>query len=80
MATSDEAVYAAPDAHVYADTTATRSGWLTGGGTTGNERLTSTVGATLLVLLAALGVTILRIGGLLAEHCSSGCCWSRRCC
>lgn len=41
---------------------------LTGGGTEGNERLTTTVGATLLVLLALLGVTIVRIGGLLSEH------------
>jgi hypothetical protein len=41
---------------------------LTGGGTTGNERLTAAAGAVLLVLLAALGVTIVRIGGLLWEH------------
>jgi hypothetical protein len=41
---------------------------LTGGGTEGNERLTTAVGATLLVLLALLGVTIVRIGGLLSEH------------
>jgi hypothetical protein len=41
---------------------------LTGGGTTGNERLTTAAGAVLLVLLAALGVTIVRIGGLLWEH------------
>jgi hypothetical protein len=45
-----------------------RAGRLTGGGTTGNERLTNVVGATLLVLLAATGVTIIRIGGLLSEH------------
>ena len=41
---------------------------LTGGGTTGNERLTTAAGAVLLVLLAALGVTIVRIHGLLWEH------------
>ncbi len=41
---------------------------LTGGGTTGNERLTSAAGAVLLVLLALLGITILRIHGLLSEH------------
>jgi hypothetical protein len=41
---------------------------LTGGGTTGNERLTTAAGAVLLILLAALGVTIVRIGGLLWEH------------
>jgi hypothetical protein len=41
---------------------------LTGGGTEGNERLTTAVGATLLVLLALLGLTIVRIHGLLSEH------------
>jgi len=43
-------------------------GRLTAGGTDGNERLTATAGAVLLVLLAVLGVTILRIRGLLWEH------------
>jgi hypothetical protein len=41
---------------------------LTGGGPAGNERLTATTGIVLLVLLAALGVTILRIGSLLDVH------------
>ncbi len=41
---------------------------LLGGGTTGNERLTSSTGAVLIVLLAALGVTIIRIGQLLSAH------------
>jgi hypothetical protein len=41
---------------------------LTAGGTDGNERLTSEVGAILFVLLAVLGVTILRIGTLLSVH------------
>jgi len=41
---------------------------LTAGGTTGNERLTAVTGIVLLVLLAALGVTILRIRPLLSEH------------
>lgn len=41
---------------------------LTGGGTAGNERLTSLNGALLLVLLAALGITILRIGQLMWPH------------
>jgi hypothetical protein len=45
-----------------------RSGRLLGGGTTGNERLTSVAGAVLLVLLAALGVTIIQIGQLLWVH------------
>jgi hypothetical protein len=43
-------------------------GQLTGGGTEGNERLTAATGLLLLVLLAALGVTILRIQPLLSEH------------
>jgi hypothetical protein len=41
---------------------------LTGGGTDGNERLTAATGVLLLVLLAVLGVTILRIGQLLWLH------------
>lgn len=43
-------------------------GQFTGGGTEGNERLTNAAGALLLVLLAALGVTIVRIGQLLWIH------------
>lgn len=43
-------------------------GRLTGGGTAGNERLTTAVGATLIVLLAVIGLTILRIGQLLSVH------------
>ena len=41
---------------------------LTGGGTTGNERLTAATGAILLALLAVIGVTILRLGQLLSVH------------
>jgi hypothetical protein len=41
---------------------------LTGGGTAGNEQLTATVGVVLIVLLAVLGVTIVRIGQLLDLH------------
>jgi hypothetical protein len=41
---------------------------LTGGGTVGNERLTTVVGATLLVLLAVIGLTILRMRSLLSVH------------
>jgi hypothetical protein len=41
---------------------------LTGGGTDGNERLTAAAGVLLLVLLAVLGVTIVRIGQLLWLH------------
>jgi hypothetical protein len=39
-----------------------------GGGTTGNERLTAATGALLIVLLAVIGVTILRLGQLLWLH------------
>ena len=38
------------------------------GGEAGNEQLTSLTGAILILLLAALGVTIVRIGGLLNAH------------
>jgi hypothetical protein len=47
---------------------ASRRERLTGGGTSGNELLTNAVGATLLVLLAVIGITILRIGQLLWVH------------
>jgi len=38
------------------------------GGTGGNEQLTAATGVVLILLLAALGVTIVRIGQLLAAH------------
>jgi hypothetical protein len=41
---------------------------LTGGGTTGNQRLTAATGALLIVLLAVIGVTIVRIHALLWVH------------
>jgi hypothetical protein len=41
---------------------------LTGGGVLGNERLTATNGVILLALLAALGVTIVRIRPLIEAH------------
>jgi len=41
---------------------------LIAGGTAGNEQLTAATGVVLLLLLAALGVTIVRIGSLLNEH------------
>lgn len=44
-----------------------RRGWLAGG-TEGNERLTIVCGLVLIVLLAVLGVTIIRIGQLLWLH------------
>lgn len=43
-------------------------GRLAAGGPAGNEQLTAATGVVLLVLLAALGVTILRIGPLLNVH------------
>ena len=45
-----------------------RAGWLTGGGTDGNERLTAITGLVLIVLLAVIGVTIVRIGQLTSVH------------
>lgn len=56
----------AEDARGYSDRA--RAERLTGGGTNGNERLTTVVGATLIVLLAVIGLTILRIGQLLSVH------------
>src|SRR5205814_2774471 len=41
---------------------------LTGGGTDGNEQLTSMVAVVLLVLLAVIGVTIVRIVQLISVH------------
>jgi hypothetical protein len=38
------------------------------GGIVGNERLTAATGVLLIVLLAALGVTIVRIGSLISVH------------
>jgi hypothetical protein len=40
----------------------------TGGGTDGNQQLTAVTGTVLLVLLAVIGVTIVRIGQLLSVH------------
>ena len=54
--------------HAQRHRTAIRSrGWLAGG-TDGNERLTTLTGLLLIVLLAILGVTIIRIGQLLWLH------------
>jgi hypothetical protein len=41
---------------------------LIGGGTDGNEQLTAITGTILIVLLAVIGVTILRIGQLISLH------------
>jgi hypothetical protein len=45
-----------------------RGGSITGGGTTGNERLTAVTGGVLIVLLAVIGVTLLRLRPLLSVH------------
>jgi hypothetical protein len=45
-----------------------RASTLTGGGTAGNEQLTAMVGVLLIVLLAVIGVTILRIRQLISVH------------
>jgi hypothetical protein len=41
---------------------------ISGGGTTGNERLTAVTGATLIALLAVIGVTIIQLRPLLSVH------------
>jgi hypothetical protein len=45
-----------------------QAGRLTGGGTAGNERLTAATGILLVVLLAVIGVTILRLRPLISVH------------
>lgn len=45
-----------------------RGSGLLGGGTSGNEQLTAMIAVTLLVLLAVIGITILRIGQLISVH------------
>lgn len=46
----------------------TRAAALTGGGPDGNEQLTAVTGVVLIVLLAVLGLTILRIHQLISVH------------
>jgi hypothetical protein len=46
----------------------TTGGRLTGGGTAGNERLTAATGILLVVLLAVIGVTLLRLRSLISIH------------
>jgi hypothetical protein len=57
-----------PSTHVAAPAASSRLGRLTGGGTSGNERLTAATGAVLIALLAVIGVTILRLRPLLSVH------------
>jgi hypothetical protein len=55
--------------HVSASPSArSRPRGLLAGGTAGNERLTATTGGVLILLLAVIGVTIIRIGPLLSVH------------
>jgi hypothetical protein len=78
MHASDRAVNQARDrAHQRRDLAAagglaragrTRAARWAGGGTDGNERLTSITGLVLIVLLLGIGVTILRIGQLISVH------------
>lgn len=46
----------------------TADGRLTGGGTAGNERLTATAGLLLVLPLAVIGVTLLRLRTLISVH------------
>jgi hypothetical protein len=67
----DDRTLTGPEALASRPVSASPPAWrrrLTAGGTTGNEQLTAATGAVLLVLLAALGITILRIRPLLSEH------------
>jgi hypothetical protein len=48
--------------------TAAGEGRLTGGGTAGNERLTAATGILLVLLLAVIGVTLLRLKSLISVH------------
>jgi hypothetical protein len=71
METSDRAVTQPPNltgTRPIARRRERRSGWLTGGGTDGNERLTAITGVILILLLAVIGVTILRIHQLISVH------------
>lgn len=43
-------------------------GRVTGGGTIGNERLTALIGVVLMVLLAVIGLTLLRLQALISVH------------
>jgi hypothetical protein len=70
MSTSEQASAALRESSARAEVSATRRHRLAlfGGGTDGNELLTNITGAVLIVLLAVIGVTILRIGQLISVH------------
>src|SRR5438270_10798700 len=64
MAIDRQSAAATPSAYP----AATRAGHLTGGGTSGNSRLTAATGVMLLAPLAVIGVTLLNLRGLLSVH------------
>jgi hypothetical protein len=65
----DEAIPAGPTAPPGHRQGTVRVGWRERlGGTEGNEILTSATAALLVVLLAAEGITIIRMGGLVGAH------------
>jgi hypothetical protein len=70
MQTSDRAADSRGEpAHAAGASRRRRRGFaLTEGGTDGNEQLTAITGAVLIVLLAVIGVTIVRIGQLISVH------------
>ncbi len=70
MSTSEQASAALRESSARAEVSAARRRRLAlfGGGTDGNELLTNITGAVLIVLLAVIGVTILRIGQLISVH------------
>ncbi len=70
MPTSERASAALGEPTARLETRSVRRRWqaLLGGGTDGNELLTNLTGAVLIVLLAVIGLTILRIGQLISVH------------
>ena len=70
MSASEHAGTALGEAGARGDTRVAQRRWraLFGGGTDGNELLTNITGAVLIVLLAVIGLTILRIGQLISVH------------
>lgn len=57
-----------PASHVRSRSVRQHGGSITGGGATGNERLTAVTGGVLIALLAIIGVTLLRLRPLLSVH------------
>jgi hypothetical protein len=57
-----------PEPNGKGDRNGASGGRLTGGGTMGNERLTAATGILLVVLLAVIGLTLLRLRSLISVH------------